>query len=139
MFPIVLAAATPQQSLQVGSLDISDYTIVALFAFLGFGFAIANLLIAFLVHPSLPGEKDKLVAYECGEAPVGSGFVQFNMRFYVYALIFVIFDVEVIFVIPWAVVYQSLGLFAFVEMMLFIGILLIGYAYAWRKGALEWT
>ena len=139
MFPTVFAAAAPQQSLQIGSLDISAYTIVALFAFLGFAFAVANLLIAFLVHPAKPGEKDKLVSYECGEAPVGSRFVQFNMRFYVYALIFVIFDVEVIFIFPWAVVYQSLGLFAFVEMMLFIGILLIGYAYAWRKGALEWT
>lgn len=120
-------------------LDLKAYAIVIIFLVLGAAFAIGNLILAFLVHPSKPSEKDKLTVYECGEAPVGSGFVQFNLRFYVYALIFVIFDVEVIFIFPWAVVFQSLGLFAFVEMMIFIGILLIGYAYAWRKGALEWT
>lgn len=121
------------------SLDIGDYSIVIVFIVLGAGFAIFNLVMAYLVHPSKPSEKDKLTAYECGEAPIGSAFVQFNLRFYVYALIFVIFDVEVVFIFPWAVVSKQLGLFAFVEMVIFIGILLVGYAYAWRKGALEWT
>ncbi|MBI2194157.1 MAG: NADH-quinone oxidoreductase subunit A [Planctomycetes bacterium] len=129
----MVAAADPP------SLEVNDYTIVVLFLALGAGFAIFNLLLAYLVHPSKPSEKDKLVAYECGEAPIGTGFVQFNMRFYVYALVFVIFDVEVVFIFPWAVVFNQMGLFAFIEMMIFIGILLIGYAYAWRKGALEWT
>jgi len=70
---------------------------------------------------------------------VGQSWVQFNLRFYVYALLFLVFDVEVAFIIPWAVVFKELGLFAFVEMMIFIGILILGLAYAWRKGALEWT
>ena len=133
----LLAATTP--TISVGTLDISAYTIVVVFLLLGAAFAIGNLVGAFLVHPNKPSEKDKLASYECGEEAVGTSFIQFNLRFYVYALIFVIFDVEVIFVFPWAVVFGKLGLFAFVEMMIFIGILLVGYAYAWRKGALEWT
>ena len=136
LFPLAAAA---NETLKVGPLDLSAYTIVVLFTALGAGFAAFNLVLAFLVYPSKTSKKDKFVTYECGEEPVGSGFIQFNLRFYVYALIFVIFDVEVVFLLPWAVVYDSLGLFAFVEMMIFIGILLVGYAYAWRKGALEWT
>jgi NADH-quinone oxidoreductase subunit A len=133
------SAAATDQVIRVGTLDIGAYTIVVVFLLLGAAFAIGSLVFAFLVHPSRPSEKDKLMSYECGEEPVGWSFIQFNLRFYVYALVFVIFDVEVIFIFPWAVVFQRLGLFAFVEMMVFIGILLVGYAYAWRKGALEWT
>jgi len=136
---LFLLATAANETLKVGPLDLSEYTIVVLFAALGAAFAAFNLVLAFLVYPSKTSQKDKFVTYECGEEPIGSAFLQFNLRFYVYALIFVIFDVEVIFVFPWAVVYDSLGLFAFVEMMIFIGILLVGYAYAWRKGALEWT
>lgn len=120
-------------------MGLGAYNMVFLFLVLGAVFGVACLLIAYFVHPSRPGEKDKLIPYECGEEPVGSSFVQFNLRFYVYALIFVIFDVEVVFLFPWAVVFKKLGLFAFVEMVIFIGILLVGYAYAWRRGALEWT
>ncbi|MFQ6674395.1 MAG: NADH-quinone oxidoreductase subunit A [Fidelibacterota bacterium] len=82
---------------------------------------------------------DKLSAYECGEDAEGAAWVRFNIRFYVVALIFIIFDVEMVFMFPWAVVYRELGLFAFVEMMIFLGILAVGLAYVWRKGDLDWV
>lgn len=82
---------------------------------------------------------DKLSTYECGEDAEGTAWIQFNIRFYIVALIFVIFDVEVVFLFPWAVVYKQLGLFAFVEMMIFLAILALGLAYVWRKGDLEWV
>ena len=69
---------------------------------------------------------------------IGKTWVQFNFRYYFFALLFVLFDIEVVFLYPWAVAYQKLGLFALVEMVVFIGILMVGYVYAWRKGALEW-
>jgi NADH-quinone oxidoreductase subunit A len=76
--------------------------------------------------------------YECGEDPVGDTHIKFNARFYVIALIFLIFDVEIVFLFPWAVVFRQIGVLAFVEMFIFIGILLVGLAYVWAKGDLEW-
>ena len=88
-----------------------------------------------------PGRKtpEKLSTYECGENIEGKAWIQFNIRFYVVALIFIIFEVEVVFLFPWAVIYKELGLFAFIEMVVFIGILVVGLAYVWRKGDLEWV
>ena len=77
-------------------------------------------------------------AFECGNVATGPGWGRFSIKFYVVAILFIVFDVEVVFMYPWAVIYRELGLFGFVEMMTFMAILLIGYAYAWRKGALEW-
>ena len=82
---------------------------------------------------------DKLISYECGEIPEGSAWVQFNIRFYVIALIFLIFDVEIVFLFPWAVVYQELGLLAFIEAFIFVLILIVGFVYVWAKGDLEWV
>jgi len=79
------------------------------------------------------------MTYECGEVPEGSAWVKFNIRFYIIALVFIIFDVEVIFLFPWAVVFQDLGLLAFIEMMIFIFILVVGFAYVWIKGDLNWV
>ena len=84
------------------------------------------------------------MSYECGEVPEGSAWVKFNVRFYVIALIFIIFDVEVIFLFPWAVVFQELsnnglGLLAFIEMFIFVLILIVGFAYVWVKGDLDWV
>ena len=79
-----------------------------------------------------------MTTYECGEDPVGDTRIRFNIRFYVVALIFLIFDVEVVFLFPWALVYKELGWFAFVEMLVFLAILFVGYAYVWRKGDLDW-
>ncbi len=96
------------------------------------------LLIQKLVAPNNPNP-DKLATYECGEESEGSAWVQFNIRFYVVALIFLIFDVEVVFLFPWAVVFNDLGLLAFVEMAIFLVILLIGLAYVWKRSDLDWV
>ena len=77
--------------------------------------------------------------YECGVETVGPSWIQFNFRYYYFALLFVIFDVEVIFLLPWAVYFRQLGLFGLIEMALFILILVVGFLYAWKKEALEWT
>jgi NADH-quinone oxidoreductase subunit A len=96
------------------------------------------LLLGRLFAPKKPSEV-KGQPYECGEIPIGSSWVQFNIRFYVVALIFLIFDVEVALLYPWAVVFQRLGWLAFVEAFVFIVILLAGLAYLWKEGDLEWV
>jgi NADH-quinone oxidoreductase subunit A len=83
--------------------------------------------------------EEKTTTYECGEDPVGSAWIQFNIRFYVFALIFVVFDVEAVFLLPWAVVFRELGAIAYVEGLVFIGILVVALAYVWRKGDLSWV
>ncbi len=80
----------------------------------------------------------KNAAYESGMEPFGSASIQFNFRYYLYALVFVVFDIETVFLYPWAVHFQQLKLFGFVEMLVFIGILVVGLVYAWKKKALEW-
>ena len=101
-------------------------------------FVIVPLVIAWLVAPSNK-TKEKLETYECGEVVEGSAWLQFNIRFYVIALIFLIFDVEVVFLFPWAVVFNELGLLAFVEMGIFLLILMLGLAYVWRRSDLDWV
>lgn len=101
-------------------------------------FLAVNLLAWWAIRPSRFSE-EKLTTYECGENPVGSAWVQFNIRFYVFALVFIVFDVEAVFLLPWAVVYRELGLLAFVEGLVFIAILVVALAYVWRKGDLEWV
>lgn len=90
-----------------------------------------------LVRPSRP-QAEKYIAYEAGSDPVG-GWGQSNVRYYVYALLFVIFDVEAVFIFPWAVNLEALGVFGLVEMALFIAVLALGLVYAWRKGVLRWA
>ncbi len=97
----------------------------------------AGMLISWLLRPANPTPM-KLEAYECGEPAVGGTQIRFRMLFYLVALIFIVFDVEAIFLLPWAVAFRGLGPFAFWEMVVFIGILLLGLAYAWRKGDLSW-
>jgi NADH-quinone oxidoreductase subunit A len=84
-------------------------------------------------------EREKLMPYECGIDPIGDARERFSVRFYIVAILFLVFDVETIFLFPWAVIYDELALFGLVEMLIFIGILVVGYYYAWRKGALEWA
>ncbi|MDQ7053355.1 MAG: NADH-quinone oxidoreductase subunit A [candidate division KSB1 bacterium] len=108
-----------------------------IFVIVAAAFIALNLLISRLLQPRVPSA-GKNTTYECGEIPIGSSWVQFNIRFYVITLIFVIFDVEIVFLVPWAVVFKDLGWFAFVEVVIFVFILLVGLAYAWRKGDLEW-
>jgi NADH-quinone oxidoreductase subunit A len=83
--------------------------------------------------------EEKLTTYECGEEPVGNAWIQFNIRFYVFALIFIVFDVEAVFLLPWATVFRQLGPLAYVEGLVFIGILVVALAYVWRKGDLAWV
>ena len=115
-----------------------DWLYVAVFAVVGTVMAALPLAIVWLLAPrvDLP---QKRMTYESGVVPFGQAWAQFNVRYYLFALVFVIFDVEVIYLYPWAIVFRSLGKFAFVEMLIFLVILLIGLAYAWRKGALEWA
>ncbi len=116
---------------------LTEFGRVLIFFILGGIFVAGGLITARLLRPHRP-YPDKLATYECGEEPIGTAWIKFNIRFYVVALIFVIFEVEVLFLFPWALVYQQLGLFAFVEMMIFIAILLVGFAYVWVKGDLDW-
>tara|TARA_A100001011_G_C13965455_1_gene697055 strand:- start:226 stop:612 length:387 start_codon:yes stop_codon:yes gene_type:complete len=99
----------------------------------------APLIIQYLITPRFNKGGDKLISFECGELPEHNAWVKFNIRFYIIALVFLIFDVEVIFLYPWAVVFQDLGLLAFIEMFIFILILIAGFAYVWIKGDLDWV
>jgi NADH:ubiquinone oxidoreductase subunit 3 (subunit A) len=96
------------------------------------------LVLWWALRPNRKSE-EKLTTYECGEDPVGSAWIQFNIRFYVFALIFVIFDVEAAFLLPWAAVFRRLGPLAYVEGLVFIAILVVALAYVWRKGDLAWV
>ena len=115
-----------------------SYGIVVALLIAGIGLVTVAFSARRLVAPSrkLP---DKLTTYECGIDPVGEGWSQSQIRYYVYAFLFVIFDVESVFLFPWATVFERLGYTAVVEMAIFIGILAVGLLYAWRKGVLEWA
>jgi len=115
-----------------------DFLTVFAFLFIGGLIIGVTLYIAKLLRPNNP-QPQKYETYECGEELEGPSWVQFNIRFYVIALIFIVFDVEIIFLFPWAVVFKQLGLFALIEMLVFIGILLVGLAYVWSRGDLEWV
>jgi NADH:ubiquinone oxidoreductase subunit 3 (subunit A) len=91
----------------------------------------------FKIRPSKP-DPIKSSIYECGMVPIGTAHVRYNVRYYLFALLFVVFDVEAVVLYPWAVAYRQLGVYAFIEAMIFIAILGIGFAYAWRKRAMEW-
>lgn len=120
-----------------------DYANVLIFTAVGTGFIFITLFIGSLVRPQVP-TLEKLATYECGEVAVGSAWMNFNIRFYVVALIFVVFDVEVAFMFPVARVFrewvsQGQGLLALFEIFVFVGILLVGFVYAWVKGDLDWV
>ena len=115
-----------------------DFGTVLVAAILGIIMVAVPLMVQSLVAPSKKS-KEKLETYECGEESEGSAWLQFNIRFYVIALIFLIFDVEVVFLFPWAVVFKELGLLAMVEMAIFLVILIVGLAYVWVKGDLNWV
>ncbi|MCR4295423.1 MAG: NADH-quinone oxidoreductase subunit A [Elusimicrobia bacterium] len=116
---------------------MSAYAVVYAFVIVGVGFAAVTLGLAKILRPSVPYAR-KESTYECGIPAVGSTEVKLNIRFHLYALLFVLFDVEVLYVYPWAVTSRELGTLALVEMGVFISILLLGLAFAWRKGALSW-
>lgn len=116
---------------------LKDFGILGIFLMGGLVFTIAALVTNWLIRPKKPdGEKE--TTYECGLNSRGPTWIQFKINYFLYALIFMVFDVETVFLYPWAVKFKSLGLYAFVEMIIFISILAIGLWYAWKKGALEW-
>ena len=115
-----------------------DFLTVAIFLIVGIAFVVIALLLSLVFRPHRPGD-EKLSTYECGEEPIGPAWLQFRVGYYIYALIFLIFDVEAVFLFPWALVFRPLGTSGFVEMLLFIAVLGVGLLYAWRKGALEWA
>jgi NADH-quinone oxidoreductase subunit A len=113
------------------------YLTIVIFALVGFAFVGVNLLIARLISPSAP-TPEKRSTYECGVPPVGDAWKQFNPRYYLFALLFVVFDVEAAFLYPWAVAFRKVGAYAVAEMLIFVALLGLGLAYAWRRGALQW-
>lgn len=117
---------------------INGYIPLFIFLLVALGFAGGTLLVALVIRPHKP-DPEKLAPYECGSPPLMEAHERFSIRYYLLGILFLLFDVEAMFLFPWAVKYDVLGLFGFVEMMLFIAILLVGYFYAWRKGALEWA
>ncbi len=116
---------------------LADYTFIGIFAVIAIVFPIIALALAFLIRPKKPNPIKSSI-YECGLETIGETWVQFRVQYYIYALVFVIFDIETVFLYPWAMAYNKLGLFALVEMFIFLAILFGGLIYAWRKGALEW-
>lgn len=128
--------------------QLSEFGNALLFIVLGLFFILGGLFTAKLVRPSRPNP-EKLTSYECGEDPQGSAWGSFNIRFYIIALIFILFEVEVVFLFPWATVFGDKeliestdglwGWFALTEVIVFVGILVLGLAYAWAKGYLDWV
>ena len=116
---------------------LSQYAFIGIFAIIAFALPVIGLVLAYFLRPKKPNPI-KNATYECGLETMGDTWVQFKAQYFLYALIFVVFDVEAVFIFPWAVAYDKLGLYALLEMILFVAILAGGLLYAWRKGALEW-
>ncbi len=116
---------------------LTDFGIILLFFILGFLFVGISLVAAAVVRPSKPNSL-KNSTYECGEIPFGDSRIRFNVRFYVVALVFLIFDVEVVLLFPWAIVYKQLGWYAFYAMLVFFVVLTYGLVYDWAKGYMDW-
>ena len=115
-----------------------NYVPMFIFAFLAFLVAAGTLALFYIVRPRNPFQT-KLMPYECGITPFDSARGRYTIRFYIVAILFVVFDVETIFLFPWAVQFKLLGLFGLLEMLIFLGILIVGYIWIWKKGALEWV
>ena len=123
---------------------LENYFPVLLFAIVGLGFGCVPLILGRLLAPYRP-DSEKVSAYECGFEPFEDARIQFDVRYYLVAIIFILFDLEIAFLFPWATIFKeivatpSVKMFGFVEMLVFIGILVVGYVYAWAKGALYWV
>ncbi len=117
---------------------LTGYIPIFLFMGLAFAFPLVTLLVARLIRPQTGG-KEKLMPYECGVDPDSSARQRYAIRYYVVAILFVIFDVETIFLFPWAIIYKKLALFGLAEMLVFLGILIVGYIWIIWKGALDWA
>src|SRR5262245_17091947 len=117
---------------------LSSYIPIAIFAVVATGFALFTIVVSSLLHPAKYNQV-KLQPYECGIEPQSDARDRYSIRYYLVAMLFVIFDVETVFMFPWAVIFDKLLVFGLIEMIVFIFILVVGYYYAWQKGALEWA
>ena len=116
---------------------LGEYLPILLFLVAAFVFGAGVLLVSYVAQPKYP-EAEKHTTYECGSEPISDDRMPFPVRYYIIAMLFVIFDVEVIFLYPWAVAFYDIGMIGMMEMMIFIGLFFVAYFYAWMKGALEW-
>lgn len=117
---------------------LSDFAFVGILVIIASLLPVVGLGLARLIRPKKPNPV-KQSTYECGIESIGDAWVQFRAQYYIYALVFVVFDIEAVFLLPWAVAYDQLPLYALLEAVLFILILVLALAYAWRKGALRWS
>lgn len=116
---------------------VENYLPVLLFIMIGIGFGVMPLLAGFILGPRRP-YAEKQSAYECGFEPFDDTHSKFDVRYYLVAILFIIFDLEIAFLFPWAIVLDEIGVFGLLAMFLFLGILVVGFIYEWKKGALEW-
>ena len=116
---------------------LSDFFSIILFLFIALALSIGFILVNFLSSPNNP-DPEKLSAYECGFEPFNDSRMEFDVRFYLVAILFIIFDLEIAFLFPWAISLGSIGHLGFWSMMIFLGVLTVGFIYEWKKGALEW-
>ena len=127
----------------MSTFALKDYLPILLMFIVAVSFAVGNVLLSSLIGQR-KSTRTKLMPYECGKDPVGSARERFSVKFYLIAMLFILFDIEVIFLVPWAVVFKTLSLgglrnLVYVEMMIFVGLLLVGYVYVWKKGLFEWS
>lgn len=116
---------------------LENYFSILLFIFVGLMVGVVPIALGWLLAPNLP-DSEKLSPYECGFEAFEDARMKFDVRYYLVAILFILFDLEIAFLFPWAVVLNEIGLFGFVAMMVFLSILIIGFIYEWMKGALEW-
>ena len=122
---------------RVSAFMLENYLPILIFLVLGTVMGVAPILLGWLLGPSKP-DSEKLSPYECGFEAFEDSRMKFDVRFYLVAILFIIFDLEIAFLFPWAIVLDDIGMFGFLAMVVFLGILVIGFIYEWKKGALEW-
>ena len=116
---------------------LKDYLPIILFLFIALGLSIFFIILNFTLSPKKP-DPDKLSSYECGFEPFDDSRMEFDIRFYLVAILFIIFDLEIAFLFPWAISLGAIGILGFISMMIFLFILTVGFVYEWKKGALDW-
>ena len=118
-------------------MNLAEYFPILLFIFIGIAVGVGPMLIGKLVGPSKP-DPEKISPYECGFEAFEDARMQFDVRYYLVAILFILFDLEIAFLFPWAMAYGDIGLFGFWAAMIFLGVLVVGFIYEWKKGALDW-
>jgi NADH dehydrogenase subunit A (EC 1.6.5.3) len=118
-------------------MSLETYVPILIFMAVALGFGALLMLVGWLVSPAKP-DPDKLAPYECGFEAFEDARMRFDVRYYLVAILFILFDLEIAFLFPWAVAYQYIGFAGFMSMMVFLGILTVGFIYEWKKGALDW-